>query len=169
MPEPVDPVPASAPVSPAPPKPFKRKKYLVDRGLQFRFTRFVLKFVLFSCAMTSLATFFSTFMLMGERLAAVYPQGRLVEIFRSVYATAFISLIVVVPFVVWMSIRFSHRVAGPLPKIYAALRNLGEGRFDVKLVLRKGDELRELADVINETARKLREKEKASKAEGGER
>jgi nitrogen fixation/metabolism regulation signal transduction histidine kinase len=137
---------------------FRRKKYLVERGLQFRFTRFVLLFVFFSCLLTGLAIFFTTFMLMGEKLAAVYPQGRLVSIFRSVYVSALFSLLAVIPFIGWMSIKFSHRIAGPLPKIYQALRNIGDGQFDVKLVLRKGDELQELADAINETARKLKER-----------
>jgi methyl-accepting chemotaxis protein len=152
-------------MSPKPKPSFKRTQYLVDRGLQLRFTRFVILFVFGSCVLTGLTIFFTTFMLMGERLEAVYPQGRLVAIFRSVYAWAFVSFLVVVPVIAWMSIKFSHRIAGPLPKIYQALRNIGEGQFEVKLVLRRNDELRELADVINEMAKKLREREER-KSEG---
>lgn len=136
----------------------RRKKYIVERGLQLRFARFVILFVFVSALVTGAVIFFTTFMLMGEKLANVYPQGRLVEIFRSVYFWALVSLAGVMPFIFWGSIVFSHRIAGPLPKIYHALRNIGDGNFDVKLVLRKNDELRDLADEINAMARKLREK-----------
>jgi methyl-accepting chemotaxis protein len=137
----------------------RRKKYFVERGLQLRFARFVILFVFLSAVVTGLAIFFTTFMMMGEKLAAVYPQGRLVQIFRSVYLWAFMSLLAVMPFMFWGSIVFSHRIAGPLPKIYQALRFIGQGNFDIKLTLRKNDELRDLADIINEMARNLKERE----------
>lgn len=150
------PDPATPPVSP---QAFRRKKYLVDRSLQFRFARFVMTFVFIACLLTGLTIFYTTFLLLGERLAQVYPQGRLVSIFRTVHIAFFVNLVVILPFIFWGSIKFSHRVAGPLPKIYQALRNIGAGNFDVKLVLRKNDELRGLADVINEMARNLKERE----------
>jgi methyl-accepting chemotaxis protein len=137
----------------------RRKKYFVNRGLQLRFARFVIGFVFFSSAFTGLTIFGTTFLLMGEKLASVYPQGRLVPIFQSVYFWAFVGLLAVLPVIFWGSIVFSHRIAGPLPKIYRVLANIGEGNFDIKLTLRKHDELRELADVINEMAKKLRERE----------
>jgi nitrogen fixation/metabolism regulation signal transduction histidine kinase len=42
------------------------------------------------------------------------------------------------------------RIAGPLPKIYAALRKVGEGDLNQKVILRKGDELRDLAQAVND-------------------
>lgn len=137
----------------------RRKRYFVDRGLQLRFARFVILFVFAACLVTSLTTFYTTFMMLGERLADVYPQGRLVAIFRSVHIAFLVNLLVIIPIIFYGSIVFSHRIAGPLPKIYAALREIGKGNYDVKLVLRKRDELKELADVINETAGQLKEKE----------
>ena len=137
----------------------RRKKYFVNRGLQLRFARFVIGFVFFSSALTGLTIFGTTFLLMGEKLASVYPQGRLVPIFQSVYFWAAISLLAVLPVIFWGSIIFSHRIAGPLPKIYKALANIGEGNFDIKITLRKHDELRDLADVINAMAKKLRERD----------
>ncbi len=139
---------------------FRRKKYFVDRGLQLRFARFVILLAFIASLLTGGAIFFTTFMLMGEKLANVYPQARLVEIFQSVYVWAFVSLLAVLPLIFWGSIKFSHRIAGPLPKIYQFVRNVGDGNYDVKLTLRKYDELRELADHLNEMAKKLRERQK---------
>ena len=138
---------------------FRRTKYFVERGLQLRFARFVILFVFLSSFATGLTIFFTTFMLMGEKLASVYPQGRLVPIFQSVYLWAFLSMLGVVPFIFWGSIVFSHRIAGPLPKIYNTLREIGHGNFDVNLVLRKRDELVDLATTINEMAKNLKERE----------
>ena len=138
---------------------FRRKKYFVARGLQLRFTWFVVAFVLFFSVITGLTIFYTVFMILGEKLAAVYPQGRLVEIFRSVYGVMAIELLVILPIISYGSIVFSHRIAGPLPKIYQALKNIGQGQYEVNLILRKNDELRDLADAVNAMARDLRERQ----------
>lgn len=139
---------------------FRRKQYFVERGLQLRFARFVILFAFIASLVTGLIIFFTTFLILGQKLSQVYPQGRLVEIFRSAYLAAFGSFVVILPLLFYFSIKFSHRIAGPLPKIYQALRDIGNGNFDVRLVLRKRDELVELADIINDTAGKLKERDK---------
>ena len=137
---------------------FRRKQYFTERGMQLRFARFVILFVFVSSLLTALTIFYTTFLMLGERLAQVYPQGRLIEIFRSAHITFAISLLVILPLIFWGSIIFSHRVAGPLPKIYQALREVGQGDFDTRVVLRKSDELRELADAINEMSAELKKR-----------
>ena len=135
---------------------FRRKKYLVDRGIQLRFARFVIAFVFLASILTGVTIFFTTFMMLGEKLAAVYPQGPLMEIFRSVYVAFFIDMLVLAPVIFIGSIVFSHRIAGPLPKIYQTLKDIGNGNFDHHLVLRRHDELKELVSTINEMASKLK-------------
>lgn len=137
----------------------RRRKYFVERGLQLRFARFVLVFVFTSCVMTACTVFYSTFIVLSERLVGIYPQGRLAEIFRSAYFSFGLGLLLITPVIFYGAVIFSHRLAGPLPKIYQALRSIGDGRFDEKIVLRKHDELKELADTINEMAAKLKERE----------
>ncbi len=138
---------------------FRRTQYLVDRGLQLRFTRFVLFFVFIASILTGLTIFYTTFMMLGQKLADVYPQGRLVTIFRSVHVAFFICMVVILPTIFYITILFSHRIAGPLPKIYQALRNIARGDFDIRLTLRKNDELRELVDEIHQMAKSLKERE----------
>ncbi|OIO39591.1 MAG: hypothetical protein AUJ72_00475 [Candidatus Omnitrophica bacterium CG1_02_46_14] len=138
---------------------FRRKQYLVDRGIQFRFARFVILFVFVAWVLTGLTIFLTTFMMLGEKLAAVYPQGRLIEIFSRVYAAFFIDMLILAPVIFVGSIVFSHRVAGPLPKIYRTLKEIGNGNFDQHLVLREHDELKELALTINAMAENLKKQE----------
>ena len=144
-----------------------RKQYFIQRAMQLRFARFVILFVFVSSILTGGVIFLVTFLLMGEKLAGVYPQARLVPIFQSVYLWAFVSLAGVVPIIFYGSIVFSHRIAGPLPKIYRVLKEIGEGNFDQKIVLRKHDELKELADAINEMAVNLKKAEGKSRNGAG--
>jgi methyl-accepting chemotaxis protein len=137
----------------------KRKRYFVERQLQMRFARFVLMFMLAGCVVTGLAVFYATFMVLSDKLVGVYPQSRLVEIFGSLYGALFMALLLAVPVIVYAAIVLSHRVAGPLPKIYQALKEIGNGNFEVYITLRKKDELKELAQTINEMAASLRARE----------
>ena len=140
-------------------KKFKRTQVIVEKKFQFRFAKFVILFAIGTALFTSVTVFFTTFSLMGDKLADVYPQGRLVEIFRNVYLAFAVNLIVVAPAIFYISILFSHRIVGPLPKIYETLRRVGQGNYDQHLVLRKDDELKELADVINSMIDTLKEKD----------
>ena len=139
---------------------YRRTQIIVEKGLQFRFARFVILFVFVSSIITGVTIFYTTFMMLGERLADVYPQGRLVSIFRNVHLLSLADMLVILPLIFYGSIVFSHRVAGPLPKIYNALREIGQGNFDIHLTLRKHDELVELVDNINEMAKNLKSRQK---------
>ena len=137
----------------------RRKRYFVERAFQLRFARFMLAFMLAGCVLTAFVVFYTTFMVLSEKLVGIYPQSRLTEIFRSTYSALFLGLLCVTPVIFYGAVVFSHRLAGPLPKIYQALRDIGGGNFDVRLVLRKKDELKDLADGINAMAAQLKERE----------
>ncbi len=54
---------------------------------------------------------------------------------------------------------FPHRIAGPLYRIEKELREeVGEGDLTVSFAVRKNDELGDLADTLNVTVERLREK-----------
>ena len=138
---------------------FNRTQFFVHRGIQLRFARFVIVFVFLASLVTGLTVFYTTITMLGEKLVNVYPQGQLVEIFRAAHLALLLVLTITLPFVFYFSIVFSHRVVGPLPKIYRILSQIGKGDFEVNLVLRKKDELKQLAAVINQMAKDLKERE----------
>ena len=137
----------------------RRKQYFTERGMQLRFARFVILFVFVSSLLTALTIFYTTFLMLGERLAQVYPQGRLVEIFHSAHVAFLINILLILPVIFFGSILFSHRIAGPLPKIYQALHAIGQGNFETKVVLRKHDELKDLVEAINAMSAELKKRE----------
>ena len=67
-----------------------------------------------------------------------------------------LELLVVAPFVVWMGVVLTHKVAGPLVRIQTALVRMTNGNYDVNLRLRKTDALVELAEGLNRLAASLR-------------
>ncbi len=135
---------------------FRRKRIFVERGMQLRFARFVLLYMTACCLVTAAIVFFATFTLLGEKLVGIYPQSRLPEIYGRVYLAFFLCLLGSMPILFYGALVFSHRIAGPLPKIYKALDDIGSGNFNVKITLRKGDELVELANSINRMAERLK-------------
>lgn len=138
---------------------WRRKQLIIERGLQLRFARFVILYMTLSCFVTAFIVFYATFTVLSEKLVGIYPQHRLSEIFNRAYWAFFAGLLAVIPVLFYGAIIFSHRIAGPLPKIYQALQDIGGGNFDGKLFLRKNDELRELAERINQMASRLKERE----------
>lgn len=138
---------------------FRRSKYVVQREMQLRFAGFVIVFVVAASLITGITIFYTTLFMLGERLADVYPQGRLIAIFRNAHIAMAVNLILILPIIFWVSIRYSHRIVGPLPKIYKALNEIRDGNFNAKVTLRKNDELQELADLVNEMAKSLKDKE----------
>ena len=135
---------------------YQRKQILVVKKIQFRFAAFVILLAAGTAFVTSLAVYLAVLTVLGDKLASVYPQGRLAPIIRSAYLTFITVFAISVPAICYFAFRFSHKVVGPLPKIYRYLVSVGQGIHPGKLVLRDGDHLIELAAVINEMADDLK-------------
>lgn len=55
-------------------------------------------------------------------------------------------------FTIFMSIRISNRVYGPLIPLQRHIQNLKQGMYSSRVILRRNDELTELRDSLNELA-----------------
>lgn len=141
---------------------FRRKQYFVERGLQLRFAWYVFGYLMTCCLLTAGVVFYATFSSLSDRLVGIYPANRLEGIFHQSYWALGVSLALSAPAIFYGALVFSHRIAGPLPKIYRVLDQLAAGQYDVKLTLRKQDELKDLAEKINLLAQKLKERQKTS-------
>jgi len=139
---------------PKAPRTFRRRQWIVNRPLQYRFVGLLLIFF-------GLLTFV-TLLAMGVAIwTTLYTFNLLRDpVIISLYTTtawilAF-ELVLMSPVVIWLGIRLSHTVAGPLVRIDAALAKMARGDFDVRISLRKGDALIELAEAVNRLAESLR-------------
>jgi len=131
---------------------------LVDRTFQFRFVRVLL-----------LVLCFLTLAAMGGVYLALQVTLRTFELVRDPVSVSLFStvglfvaleLLLISPLVAWIGILLTHKVAGPLVRIHAAVAQMTEGNFDVRLKLRKGDALEDLAEAMNRLAASLRGRSK---------
>ena len=138
---------------------YRRRKFIVNPPFQYRFVGAMLGFV-FVLMLAILAGIY--FALWGTLYTfELLHDPVTVSLFTMAGLAVALELLLLAPFVIWIGILMTHKVAGPLVRIYGALSQMAEGDFDVHLTLRKGDALIELADGINRLAAALRRKSPA--------
>jgi methyl-accepting chemotaxis protein len=128
---------------------FRRRQYLIKRGMQFRYIGIVFSLALLASIVTGYTVFATGWTLLGEKLANVYPQGRLVAVLRTTNLTLIRNLFIISPFVFMLGLLFSHKIAGPVYKIEKNVDEIANGNLSLRVRLRKGDELVDLADIVN--------------------
>jgi nitrogen fixation/metabolism regulation signal transduction histidine kinase len=72
--------------------------------------------------------------------------------------TLLIVLVLTIPLALFLSIRHTHRIVGPMKRIEKALEAIGQGDFSKCIILREGDALEDLAKAINKMAENLRQR-----------
>lgn len=69
-----------------------------------------------------------------------------------------IGILFVIVQLVLLTIFFSHKLAGPVYRFETVCHNLIEGKYNDKISLRKGDEMQNLAALLNEVIAQSRER-----------
>lgn len=138
-------------------KKFKRKQYLVAKKFQLKYVGLILLLMFLTACMCSYIVYYTSMLLMGEKLADVYPQGRLVHIVKIVNFRILLSLIFVTPLVALIGIFASHRIAGPIYRMEKFMSGVASGNLTSRITLRSKDELITLADGVNNIVDSLRE------------
>lgn len=144
-------------------KRIRRRIYLIKTRFQLKYTGLILLFMFIVAWAVGYTVYYTGWLLMGEKLANVYPQGRLVAIMKTINITLILRLVLIAPLVALFSILLSHRVAGPLFRIEQFLKSVAKGNLSIKLHLRKEDELQDLAEAINEMTDDLKNRVKRLK------
>jgi len=140
----------------------KRRRYIIKRAFQIKYTGIILFFIILTAVISCAAIYFAIFPYLSEKLANVYPQGRLSEVIRNANYKIMISAAFLFPLAVWFGTALSHRIAGPWYRIENILRDTIGGNLASEIKLRKGDELQSLAEVINDVTRDLRARSQKS-------
>ncbi len=142
----------------------QRKQTLVKRELQLR--------MVMQCgAVVGLAILVQSLLIafVFARLASTLPNDGLMvhEAMPRVILTGMLtSLALLAPFVFALGLRYSHRIAGPVHRMEETLRRVvGSGEFE-SLRLREGDELQELAALLDQALVRLKAGSDAGSVEG---
>lgn len=135
---------------------FTRKRRLIKSGLQLRLIA-----VFFSVA--CLASVFQIFLVNRAVVAAArdLPSGgvELLGLLPGIVQTGLIvTVAALLPAILVIGVLATHRVAGPVYRFETYLRLVAMGETDEPCVVRKGDELKDLCDLINVALHRTRER-----------
>ena len=139
---------------------YKRKKYFIKKGYQFRFIlRFCVLILLGAIISTGLLLLFSK-----ASLTSTFNQSRLVientarAIFPAVLLTNLITLGLISLATILVLLFLSHKLAGPLFRFEKEIKEIATGDLSKQISLRKNDQIKEMAESLNLMTTSLRRK-----------
>jgi len=138
----------------------QRKTHLIKKEFQYKF---ILKFCLIILAGVIVSTSL-LFAFSQDTLTSSFNQSRLVirstgyAILPAVVYTNLITLGLVTLAAFIVILYLSHKIAGPIFRFEKELKNIGEGDLTVKIVLREDDQVKDMADSINQMVGRLHQK-----------
>ncbi|MFH1594406.1 MAG: hypothetical protein ABID09_06890 [Candidatus Omnitrophota bacterium] len=134
----------------------RRRRYFVRSGFQLKYVGLILAVMFLGTLITGYTIYANSWLLLGDKLANVYPQGRLIAIFNAVNTRLAINMIFALAISFGIGVIASHKIAGPIYRMIAFLHSVtANDDYSKRLVLRKGDELMDLAEAINRLIVKL--------------
>ena len=146
-------------------KNIQESNTLCYSGFQLKYIIYILLFLYIGAAVAGYTVYWTTWVTLGEKLANVYPRGRLIYIFRSANLKLLLNIMIITPFFIFLGVFLSHKIAGPIYRIGKYVDALMKGDYSRGLKLRKRDELKGLALKMSQLKDKLLEdRERRSKA-----
>lgn len=114
--------------------------------------------MLLGCAVVGLTIYLTGWSLFKEQLFSVCPQAFILAQVKFINTTLIFRLLFVIPIIAVISLFLSHRIAGPIFRVERSLENmLEEKNLASRIKFRKKDELKELAEAINNVLDKATE------------
>jgi len=132
--------------------PLWKRRFYVHKIQRTYAIRFGL-FMFFSSILVFGLVFLVPFILPALKLVSQIPleeRARAANQLLVLAQTVWLALAVLIPAAAVFSIYLTHRLAGPLFRIEHTARELIRGNLALRIRLRKGDELHELAGLLNE-------------------
>ncbi len=142
------------------PRTYKRRHFFIKKDFQARFiVHFCLLIIAGGILSTALVLYFSR-----GNLTSLFHNSRLVVtdtasfLLPVVFYTGLITAALISIAVILVALFVSHKIAGPVFRLEKDIGVIGNGDLSYSIHLRKGDQLRELAEDINQMTTKLNAK-----------
>ncbi|MDD5089507.1 MAG: HAMP domain-containing protein [Candidatus Wallbacteria bacterium] len=131
----------------------RRTRFLIKKGLQFRYMAVILMTMLF-LSLISGWTIYST---IWEHLtmADMKVSANLHTTFNKINSDLMVRVPAFAILLSFASLFISHRIAGPIYRFEQSAKTISSGDLTMRVKLRKGDELQSLADCFNQMAENL--------------
>ncbi|MFH1877273.1 MAG: hypothetical protein ABH883_00490 [Candidatus Omnitrophota bacterium] len=136
---------------------YPRINYIVDSRFQMKQIAYILGFLYIGAAIAGYTVYTTIWTMLGEKLAGIYPTGRLLHIFHTANFKLIMRLLFITPVFIVIGIFLSHRIAGPIYRMGKYIDTLVSGDYSHLLRLRKYEELQYLAHKLSVLCYSLKE------------
>lgn len=133
-----------------------RFKYILKNQLQLKLLALILLSILIPLFVVGGCLYYLMFQIMAEQLAI--PESIAQNLTPVLHKINFLLLIGLPPVLILifiLTVVLTHRLVGPLTRLERNLTKISEGDYSVRLRLRKDDDLKPLAEIINKIIDKL--------------
>lgn len=131
---------------------FQRSRYIVKLGLQMRY----MGVILLALMLVSMVVGWTVYFTIWKQIAdPTLTNEQLIDIFARGNEILLWKMLVAVVFIAFVSIFVSHKIAGPVFRFEESAKTIANGDFSLRIRLRKGDELHDLADAFNRMSESL--------------
>ena len=127
--------------------------------LQHKYLGLILLSMLLPLVIVGGCLYYVMFQVMADQLAI--PESiaqNLIPVFNKVNSLLLVSIPVIVITLFVSALLLTHRLFGPLARLEEDICKISEGDYSVRINIRKDDDLRPIADVINCIIEKLEKK-----------
>lgn len=136
---------------------YKRRILIVDKKFQYKYVAIILLIMIATVVFVSMATFY----VVWDKVLIAFenvPEAsrKLADIMAQSARVSMIPLGILTVLFSAMGVFYSHKIAGPVYRIKKVAEDLAAGNLNVDVRFRKGDEMQELADVLNKAIANLR-------------
>ena len=137
----------------------QRKKYFIKPGFQSRLTAIMILLVIIVANLVGGLTYLCSHEGLDRLFTDEYKLPIEVnQLTRVLLPGVLISELVSIFIVAFLCIKITHTIAGPVYRMERVARGIGEGDLTNFIKLRQRDELKDLADSMNEMTMGLRNK-----------
>ena len=136
-----------------------RIKYLTKNPLQFKFLVLILISIMTPLFLVGGCLYYLIFQIMAEQLAI--PESiaqNLIPVLHKINFIIILGMPILIFFLFLLGLILTHRLIGPLERLEDDLTKISFGDYSIRLKLRKDDDLRPIAEVINKIINKLEKK-----------
>ena len=136
-----------------------RFKKITNNPLQKRYLFVIVLAMIVPLVITAGCLYYLIFQLMAEQLGI--PESIAYNLFPVVSQVNTLLLIALPPVIIVLFIFgliLSHRLIGPLNRLEDDLRKIADGDYSIRIAMRKDDDLKPIANTVNEIIDKLEKK-----------
>jgi methyl-accepting chemotaxis protein len=136
----------------------KARNYLINRKMQLRLTFKFIALTVSFCLVIGVLVYHTIWPV----VSGFVPLALINQLKGLIFYRLFYFSIPLIILIMGCCIVFTHKIAGPIYNMESKLEQLLDGETPRLIVLRKGDELQELADKLNATILKFKEMRESS-------